>query len=196
MATIVSPRLPTREEFARKMRPDELDSFDVAVHESGHAIRGLLLGGEVHTAGVYGGPRTGFQGRTRFRNPFDRHHISPVAHAGPHSHASWVHGSRRPSIAAVDAVLAGGGCHDMAQIERAHAMSGGMLTVDKPSEDHLLNRTWPGVLMLAAELYRRGELDHDAVLASLGLNRESAVMKFADLRSGGGFRLHQAHTRF
>ncbi len=195
MATLAKPRLPTRTEFVAKMKPDEIELFDVAVHESGHAVRGLLLGGEIARAGVYQGLTTGTEGRTRFRQPFDRHHISSVAHAGPHAHASWTHGGR-PTLGQVDAVLAGGGCHDMAQIERAHAMSGGMLTVDKPSEDHLLNRTWPGVLMLAAELYRRGELDHDAVLASLGLNRESAVMKFADLRSGGGFRLHQAHTRF
>ncbi|WP_074353120.1 hypothetical protein [Mycobacteroides abscessus] len=73
---------------------------------------------------------------------------------------------------------------------------GGLLAVDKPSEDHLLNRIWPGVMMLAAELYRRGELDHDAVLAALGLTRESAAMQFADLQSGGTFRLRQAHTRF
>ncbi|SIG59530.1 Uncharacterised protein [Mycobacteroides abscessus subsp. abscessus] len=196
MTTLANPRLPTRVDFAAKMKPHELDGFDVAIHESGHAVRGLLLGGEVHTAGIYGGPVTGFHGRTRFREAFTREHVSPVAHAGPHSHASWVHGSRRPTIAQVDAVLAAGGCHDMAQIERAHAMSGGLLAVDKPGEDHLLNRTWPGVMMLAAELYRRGELDHDAVLSALGLNRESAVMKFADLRSGGTFRLNQAHTRF
>lgn len=196
MTTTANPRLPTRPEFAAKMRPDELELFDISTHEAGHAIRGLLLGGEVHTAGVYGGPRTGFQGRTRFRKSFDQHHISPVAHAGPHSHATWLHENRRPTIAQVDAVLAAGGCHDMAQIERVHAMSGGLLAVDKPSEDHLLNRIWPGVMMLAAELYRRGELDHDAVLAALGLTRESAAMQFADLRSGGTFRLRQAHTRF
>jgi hypothetical protein len=195
MATLANPRLPTREEFVAVAKSDELELFDVAVHEAGHAIRGLLLGGEIDRVGAYGGPRTGFHGRTRFRRPFDRGHVPAVAHAGPHTHASWTCGGR-PTIAQVDAVLAAGGCQDHDQILRVYGASGGLLTVDKPSEDHLLNRTWPGVLMLAAELYRRGELDHDAVLASLGLNRESAVMKFADLRSGGGFRLHQAHIRF
>lgn len=195
MSTTANPRLPTREEFVAKMRPDELELFDISTHEAGHAIRGLLLGGEIARAGVYQGLTTGTEGRTRFRQPFDRHHIPAVAFGGPHSHASWVHGGR-PTLGQVDAVLAAGGCHDMAQIERVHATSGGQLAVDKPSEDHLLKRTWPGVMMLAAELYRRGELDHDAVLSALGLDRESAVMKFADLRSGGTFRLCQAHTRF
>ncbi len=195
MTTIANPRLPTRPEFAAKMKPAELELFDLGTHEAGHAIRGLLRGGEIATAGVYQGRTTGTQGRTRFRQPFAHLDFANVAYAGPHAQARWLHGDR-PSVGAVDAVLADGGCHDQAGLRRAFEASGGLLTVDHPAEDHLIRRCWPSVLALAAQLFQQGEVDHDAVLKSLGLTRANAAIGLAMIRSGESPRLHLAHQRF
>ncbi|WP_131727319.1 MULTISPECIES: hypothetical protein [Mycobacteroides] len=195
MTTIASPRLPTRVDFAAKMKPAELELFDLGTHEAGHAIRGLLRGGEIATAGVYQGRTTGTQGRTRFRRPFDRHHIPAVAHAGPLAQAAWLH-SGRPTVGQVDAVLADGGRCDQHELQQVYAASGGLLAVDHSAEEHLLRRCWPSVLALAASLYRQGEVDQDAVLASLGLTRANAAMGLAVIRSGESPRMHLAHQRF
>ncbi|MFL0159527.1 hypothetical protein [Mycobacteroides chelonae] len=195
MSTTASPRLPTRPEFSAKMKPGELELFDISTHEAGHAIRGLLRGGEITTAGVYQGRTTGTEGRTRFRRAFDRHDIPPVAHAGPLAQAAWLHGDR-PSIIQVDAVLAAGGCHDHDQMQHVYAASGGMLSVDHPAEEHLIRRCWPSVLALAASLYQRGEVDHDDVLKALGLTRANAAMGLAMIRSGEAPRMHLSHQRF
>lgn len=195
MSAIANPRLPTRPEFSAKMKPDELELFDLGTHEAGHAIRGLLLGGEITRAGVYQGRMTGTEGRTRFRHPFDRHHIPQVAHAGPLAQAAWINGGR-PTLGRVDAVLAAGGCHDHDQMQHVYAASGGLLKVDHPAEEHLLRRCWPSVLALAASLYQQGEVDQDAVLASLGLTRANASMGLAMIRSGESPRFHFAHQRF
>lgn len=195
MSAIVNPRLPTRPEFSAKMKPHELELFDVGTHEAGHAIRGVLRGGEIDRVGIYQGLTTGTEGRTRFRQPFDRHDIPSVAHAGPLTHATWINGGR-PTLGQVDAILAAGGCHDHDQMQHVYATSGGMLTVDHPAEDHLIRRCWPSVLALAASLYRQGEVDHDAVLKALGLTRANAAMGLAMIRSGEAPRMHLAHQRF
>lgn len=195
MTTTASPRLPTRPEFAAKMRPDELELFDVGTHEAGHAIRGVLRGGEIARVGVYQGRTTGTDGRTRFRQPFARHDVPSVAHAGPLAQAAWLAGGR-PTLGQVDAVLADGGCHDHDEIHRVYAASGGLLTVDHPAEEHLLRRCWPSVLALAASLYQQGEVGQDDVLKALGLTRENAAMGLAMIRSGEAPRMHLAHQRF
>lgn len=195
MATTATLRLPTREEFVAVAKSDELELFDISTHEAGHAIRGVLRGGEIATVGVYQGRTTGTEGRTRFRQPFDRHHIPAVAHAGPLTHATWINGGR-PTLGQVDAILAAGGCHDHDQMQRVYGASGGLLTVDKPAEDHLIRRCWPSVLALAASLYQQGEVGQDDVLKSLGLTRENAAMGLAMIRSGESPRMHLAHQRF
>ncbi|MFT8179230.1 hypothetical protein ACLXNF_16760 [Mycobacteroides chelonae] len=195
MATTSSPRLPTRIDFAAKMKPDEIELFDVGTHEAGHAIRGVLRGGEIATVGVYQGRVTGTDGRTRFRRPFDRHHIPAVAHAGPLAQAAWLAGGR-PTLGQVDAVLAAGGCHDHDQMQHVYAASGGMLSVDHPAEEHLIRRCWPSVLALAVSLYQQGEVGQDDVLKALGLTRENAAMGLAMIRSGESPRMHLAHQRF
>lgn len=193
--TIATPRVLTRQDFARVARPSEIERFDLATHEAGHAIRGLLRGGEIATAGVYQGRFTGTQGLTKFRRPFDRHDIVPVAHHGPLAQAAWLHGDR-PTLHQVDAVLADGGRCDQHELQHIYAASGGLLTVDHPAEQHLLRRCWPSVLALAAKLYQQGEAGQDDVLKALGLTRENASMGLAMIRSGEAPRMYLAHQRF
>ncbi|MEC4857119.1 hypothetical protein R2325_16195 [Mycobacteroides chelonae] len=198
MATTATPRLVTRPDFARKMRPDELATFDLCAHEAGHAVRGVLRGGEVTAAGVFGGRVAPLHGRTRFREAFTRDHIPTVAWSGPWSQARWIAGDR-PTPGQVDSVLAAGGCHDHDQMLRAYAGSGGAARVDHAAENHLLQRCWPSVLALASKIYTNGEVDHLAVLEALGLTRDTAAFGLASIRSGStplSFRLHTPFTRF
>ncbi len=183
MTTTATPRLVTRPDFARKMRPDELEVFDLCAHEAGHAVRGVLRGGEVTAAGVFGGRVAPLHGRTRFREAFDQHHVAPVAHAGPWAQARWLAGDR-PTIGQIDAILADGGRCDQAQIHEVHAASGGWAAVDHAAEDRLLARCWPSVLSLAARIYSNGEVDHLAVLEALGLDRDTSAFGLASIRSG------------
>jgi len=183
MATTTTPRLVTRADFSAKMRPRELEVFDLATHESAHAIRGLLLGGEIDRAAVYSGRVTPTHGTTRFRRAFDRDSIPPVAHAGPWAQARWLAGGR-PTPGQVDAILADGGRCDQAQIHEAHAASGGWAAVDHAAENRLLERCWPSVLSLAARMFQKVEIDHLDVLAALGLDRDSSAFGLASIRSG------------
>ncbi|SIL05597.1 hypothetical protein [Mycobacteroides abscessus] len=183
MATTATPRLVTRADFSAKMKPQELEVFDLATHESAHAIRGLLLGGEIDRAAVYSGRVTPTHGTTRFRRAFDRDSIPPVAHAGPWAQARWIAGDR-PTPGQVDSVLAAGGCHDHDQMLHAYAASGGVTRVDHAAEDKLLERCWPSVLSLAARMFQKVEIDHLDVLAALGLDRDSSAFGLASIRSG------------
>ncbi|MBF9319826.1 hypothetical protein [Mycobacteroides chelonae] len=183
MATTATPRLVTRADFSAKMKRQELEVFDLATHESAHAIRGLLLGGEIDRAAVYSGRVTPTHGTTRFRRAFDRDSIPPVAHAGPWAQARWLAGDR-PTPGQVDAILADGGRCDHDQLLHAYAASGGWAAVDHAAEDRLLARCWPSVLSLAARMFQKVEINHLDVLAALGLDRDTSAFGLASIKAG------------
>ncbi|WP_078325172.1 hypothetical protein [Mycobacteroides salmoniphilum] len=96
----------------------------------------------------------------------------------------------------MDALLAGAGCHDRAEIERAYVASGGRVAVDHPAENRLLELCWPSVLSLAARIFQAGEVDHGAVLESLGLTRDTAAMGLSMILSGETPRIRVPLQRF
>ncbi|WP_157897085.1 hypothetical protein [Mycobacteroides salmoniphilum] len=57
----------------------------------------------------------------------------------------------------------------------------------------------PSALALAAKIYALGEVDHDAVLAALGLNRDTAAFGIANIKAGqrpGTFTIRTPYMRF
>lgn len=78
----------------------ERDRIAVAVHEAGHAVVGVVLGGVLHTSVVGSSKVTGLQGLTSFAD-LSAARDGEVSLAGPWAEAKWATG-RRPTFADLD----------------------------------------------------------------------------------------------
>jgi len=97
----------------------EREHLEVCIHEAGHAVAAVALGGALRSAVVAHSRVTGLQGLTTVADmPHGRD--PEIAYAGPWSQARWRAG-RSPSQRQVFAVLGGSGYRD----ERALIAAGG-----------------------------------------------------------------------
>lgn len=73
------------------MKPDELVTFDVALHESEHALLTALMGGHVRTAMANrpGKVITHSHGHTKFDPGLGRDREAAIGFAGPWTDARW-----------------------------------------------------------------------------------------------------------
>ncbi len=180
--TTATPRSITRVDIAKKITAGELAELDLGIHEAAHSVVGTVLGGEVQSAMLSReGSSLGLRGLTRFRDLAESRRPD-VAYAGPWSQASWRAGGG-PTQHQVQAVLAGGGCHDDAMITAA----GGRNLMVSTETPRLIERCWSSVLTLAEQLFKNGEVSHADVLAALGLaglSEHAAAFGLANIRSG------------
>lgn len=169
---------PKRPLTLADLTPREREHLELCVHEAGHAVAGVVLGGQLHNAVVTSSRIWGVNGLTKFS---DRPHgrDPEIAYAGPWSQARWRAG-RRPTQRELFTVLKAGGHKD----EQALIASGG--THLGLSVVPLMERAWPAVVRVAQQLHRSGEVTQADVLAALGISdgggRTSAQL--ASLRAG------------
>ena len=157
--------------------------IELALHEAGHAIAGVLSGGTLTTSTVIEGRvKRGLvappNGSTSFAVlPSYRH--AEVALAGPWSQARGRLG-RRPGSHHVAAVLAGSGCKDREVLTAAGGPDAGEAVIP------LMERCWPSVAELAAKLHRHGKVSHSDVLAALRLSDDAGTrsIELSMIRSG------------
>lgn len=169
---------PKRPLTLADLTPREREHLELCVHEAGHAVAGVVLGGQLHNTVVTSSRIWGVNGLTTFS---DRPHgrDSEIALAGPWSQARWRAG-RRPTQRELFAVLKAGGHKD----EQALIASGGT-HLGLPVVP-LIEMTWPAVVSVAQVLHRSGEASQAEVLGALGITdgggRTSA--QIASLRAG------------
>lgn len=158
----------------------EREHLELCVHEAGHAVAGVVLGGQLRSAVVTRSRVWGTQGLTTLApDGLPPGREPEIAYAGPWSTARWRAG-RSPTQRQVLAVLGGSGCKD----DRALLASGGTHLGHgiKP----LIERAWPAVIRVAQQLHRSGEATQNDVLAALGVDDGGGPgsSQLASLRSG------------
>jgi hypothetical protein len=155
----------------------ELRRVRTCFHEAGHAVAGVLHGGELRTALVAGGRVTGLQGSTRFTVETLLADHPAAALAGPWAEARLRHG-RRPDWQQVLAVLAASGRRDRDTLFAADTAQVSMTL------DPLLERCWGAIASVARRLWTSGEAHHEHVLSALGLTRDTAATGLSQIRAG------------
>ncbi len=160
----------------------DLELARTCIHESAHAVAGVLLGGELYTA-VAGRSRVlGSQGVTTFEVLPERY-AAQVAFAGPWAAVRFATRHRLPSLYEVMAALdrqAGGHLCDR-EVLIAHGGQAAGAAVAP-----LLDRNWHAVVTVATGLWRRGEVFDRDVAAALGLSPDPATraLELANVRAG------------
>lgn len=152
--------------------------LNLCIHEAGHAVAGVLLGGELHNAVVThrrvhdDSGLTTFADRPPGRDP-------EIAYSGPWSEARFAAGGR-PTRQQVMAVLHNTGHRD----DRVLLASGGLHAGHTITP--LLEMAWPAVIRTAQQLWRTGEATHDDVLKALGVDDGGGPgsTQLANLRAG------------
>lgn len=90
--------------------PREREHLELCVHEAGHAVAAVALGGVIRSAAVTNGRVMGVRGLTKVDTvPHGRD--PEIAYAGPWSQARWSAG-RRPTQRELYALFDGGGRGD------------------------------------------------------------------------------------
>lgn len=162
-----------------RREPVSRDALAVCVHEAGHAVSGVVLGADFHTA-IVGELRDGLKGQAFF---YDRPHGSDVliAYAGPWAEARFLAGGRRPTQREFYTVLDDHGCRDQRVLTAAGGFHAGA------DVELIIDRAWPSVLAVARQLHRTGEAHHEDVCAALGVTDGGGFtsVQLASLRSGG-----------
>lgn len=164
--------------LANMLTPRELEHLGLCIHEAGHAVAAVALGGVIRSAVVASGRVTGVQGLTTVDDmPVARE--PHIAYGGPWAEGRWRAG-RRPTQRELFGLFDRGGRGDRDKL----CASGG--THNGHDVVPLLSRCWPGVVRVAQGLYRTGEVTQTDVVAALGLTdgggRGSAQL--ANLRAG------------
>lgn len=150
-------------------------------HEAGHAVAATVLGGEIRAAVVGSSRAFGLEGATVHKR------VPPgawpsVLLAGPWAEARWhAGGHRAPTGREVDAVLAGTGCRDHAELTAAGAMVSDVATGELAN---LLTRCWPAVIAVAVQLHRTGEVSHENVCSALSIPPRGNLHHLSLIRSG------------
>jgi hypothetical protein len=148
----------------------------VCYHEAGHAVAGVLLGGQIRAVAIADGKTFGVDGNTVYDD------LSPerwpeVAYAGPWAEARFAAG-RAPGMGDMFRVLESTGRGD----NKVLCASGG--TMAGSHVVPLLQRCWPSVIALARKLIRSGEARHADVCAALRIPAEDNGFHLSLIRSG------------
>lgn len=158
----------------------ERELAELCMHEAGHAVAGVLLGGVLAAA-----TRTSWEGTAPIAGRTTFELLPPavepqVAYAGVWAQACWRNGGRRPTRAQVFGVLAGTGHQD----DRVLLASGG--TAAASAVVPLVERCWLAVCTLAGKIAGDRVARHPDVSEALGLSADpvTAGVQLAQIRAG------------
>lgn len=146
------------------------EDLATAFHEAGHAVAAVVLGGRVHKAVLGDNPHTEY-------DVLPEHHVPSIAYAGPWAEARLLRGHRL-GPRDIHRVLVG--TSDGRELCAAGGPAAALGVVP------LLERCWPAVEWVAAELLVTGQVGHTDVCAALGLTGDGGPGSFelANLRAG------------
>ncbi|WP_374025610.1 hypothetical protein [Mycobacterium sp. HNNTM2301] len=168
---------------ATKKRPLTLADLTVAereraataFHEAGHAIAATLLGGRIRVAVVSEGRTFGMLGKT-VHDEVAAGSWPSILYAGPWAEARLGAG-RRPTQREMFTALDRNVCDDR-ELSRAGGSVTGAAIVP------LLERCWPSVAKLAAQLWSNSEVRHADVCAALRIPQRDNGFHLSLIRSG------------
>lgn len=158
---------------------EDRELLETAVHEAGHAVAAVALGGRISHGYVL--PLSRRTGEITGQVVMDGMPVgdatAEIAFAGPLAQARFRAGGHPPSQV-MSAVLASAG-----RLDRRMCDSAGR---DGSSVTGLIDRCWPAVITVAKALVSTGEIRHEDVTAALGLSEDPARHPFelANLRAG------------
>jgi hypothetical protein len=130
--------------------------IDLAVHEAGHAVTGVVHGGVLRTAIVSSSRVYGLSGLTQFRD-LAAAERGTTALAGP-----WAEKRFRTKTAPRSSGLTYGSVCTGDDASLIAAAEGGLPHVWRVVP--LIDRLWPAVGRIAVQLYQQSEIGHNDVL--------------------------------
>lgn len=159
---------------------DILEFTERAVHEAGHAVAAVALGGQIERGFVLlpGQESDGCAGAVIMAAMPLGNAKPQIAYAGPWAQARFRASGRRPTPQEVGAAMSSSGRRDRAMCRTSSGSEGREVI-------GLLDRCWPAVISLAATL-AGGEIRHEHVTAALGLSNDEQhhAFELANLRAG------------
>lgn len=168
------------------LTPREQLGLRTAIHEAGHAVVAVALGGRIASAVLADGRVFGIAGQTVHAEVAGGAWPS-VVYAGPYAEARFLAG-RRPSQRQLAAILDGSGHRDNKALCAAAAAdvygdAGAQARLTVPG---LIEMTWPAVVSVAQVIHREGEARQEHVLAALGVDDGGgrSSVQLANIRAG------------
>jgi hypothetical protein len=171
----MTPKAKKRPLTLADLTDAERERAAVAFHEAGHAIAATALGGRIQAAVVSDGRTFGLLGKTVF-DVLPEGQSPSVTYAGPWAEARWRAG-RRPTQRELFAALDRNSCDD-GELSRSGGSFMGAGVVP------LLERCWPSVAQLAAQLWTNSEVRHEHVCAALQIPERDNGFHLSLIRSG------------
>lgn len=153
----------------------ERERAALAFHEAGHAIAATALGGRIQVAVISEGRAFGLLGKT-VHDEVAAGAWPSIAYAGPWAEARFRAG-RRPTQREMLTSLDRSVCDDR-ELSRAGGSATGAGIVP------LLDRCWPSVAKLAAQLWSNSDVRHADVCAALHIPARDNGFHLSLLRSG------------
>ncbi|WP_349268970.1 hypothetical protein MPNTM1_04190 [Mycolicibacterium parafortuitum] len=169
---------------AYRLTSAERDRLGLAVHEAAHALVGVLHGATVERASLTDDGQDGECTFTEdsFAHDHTRYRRALVAAAGPAA-AAMFHHTDRVALRQIDAHL-GAGDREELRLASLHSFS----TSDEQLWTALpiVRRCWRPIGILAAKMFARHEINHDDVLAALGVTDSGgpSSVDLARIRNG------------
>lgn len=160
---------------------DDRELLERAVHEAGHAVAAVALGGRISHGYVLpaGRSRDGLFGRVTMAEMPVGDLRGQIAYAGPWAQARFRSGGGWPTPHQMHEVMSTAG-----QQDRKHLCAS--VSGDGREVVGLMDRCWPAVIALAKNLVHDGEIRHEHVVAALGLSDDATRQPFelASIRAG------------
>lgn len=181
---------PSMAQMLRDFPADKRQRLMTSIHEAGHAVAAVALGGRVSSAVVfdavtnveYQGEQTPLWGKTGHLG-VRTGDLGMVAYAGPWAHAKFVakcRGEARPTLRDIEEAICFRGCCDDTLV----ASAGGYREVAAITP--VLQTCWDAVSRLSAKLYEDGMVNHADVCRALKLSDDGGPnsLELAMIRSG------------
>lgn len=184
--------MTTKTGTSYRLTRTERERLGLAVHEAAHAVVGVLNGANVERATLTDDGQDGTCNFTAdsFVRDVSRYRRALVAAAGPAAAAIFAHNDT-PTARQLDAQL---GAADREELRLAALHSYTSADEQLWAALPVVRRHWRSIGTLAAQMFAGHEIDHDDILAALGITDGGGPgsAQMATIRSGAAPRTHLA----